>query len=108
MKIILITTFLLFSITAYCEETLCNKVESRGEGHWPLPEKAFTKERANKALETLAKFTSNGSTGADFAVVENELMYIKGYLLKSFLNSNDKLLLKEYCEFIENEAYVKH
>ena len=108
MKTIITFLLITFSLSIYAEETFCKKIESRGEGHWPLPEKAFTKERANKALKSLKEFTKNGSMGDDYVKVENELMFIKGYMLKIFLNPKDKTMLKEFCSFIENEAYVKH
>ena len=108
MKIIITLLLITLSSAVFSEETLCKRVESKGEGHWPLPENAFTKERANKALKTLGKFTKNGSMGTDYVKVENELMFIKGYMLKTFLDPKDKVMLKEYCTFIETEAYVKH
>ena len=108
MKTIISLIIITFSLNAFGEEALCKKVESRGEGHWPLPEKAFTKERANKALKKLEKFTNHSLKGADYINVENELMFIKGYMLKKFTIPKDKTMVKEYCTFIENEAYVKH
>ena len=108
MKTIITFLLITFSLSIYAEETVCKKTESRGEGHWPLPEKAFTKQRANKALKALEEFTKNGAMSADYVKVENELMFIKGYMLKTFLNPKDNSMLKEYCSFIENEAYVKH
>ncbi len=101
--------FLLFwGLPANSEESLCRKIESKGEGHWPLAECAFTKERANRAIEALSKLTNKTSMGADFVSVENELMYIKGYLLKQMTDPKDKEMRKEYCSFIENDAYIRH
>ena len=108
MKTIITILLITLSSSVFSEETLCKVVESRGEGHWPLPEKAFTKERANKALKALEKFTNHGLMGADYINVENELMFIKGYMLKKFTDPNDKTMVNMYCSFIENEAHVIH
>ncbi|MBL1275232.1 MAG: hypothetical protein COB30_004025 [Ectothiorhodospiraceae bacterium] len=108
MKYAIAIYLVLFSISVNSEESLCKKVESKGEGHWPLDESKFTKKRANSALESLSKLTNNTSMGADFVSVENELMYIKGYLLKQMTDPKDKEMRKEYCSFIENDAYIHH
>jgi hypothetical protein len=108
MKIIISLLIITFSLNVFGQEALCKKIESQGEGHWPIPEEAFTKERAQKALKTLEDFTAHGSMGADYVKAENELMFIKGYMLKTFLDPKDKVMLNEYCAFIENEAYVRH
>ena len=47
------------------ETRFCAVVESRGEGHWPVPEEAFTQARAQQALETIAQAVSSESVGAD-------------------------------------------
>ena len=108
MKTIIIILLISFSHSIYAEKTLCKIAESRGEGHWPLPEEAFTKERANKALKKLGKFTNQGLMGGDYVNVENELMFIKGYMLKKFTDPKDKTMVNMYCSFIENEAHVIH
>ena len=108
MKSTLLILLIIVSFSSYAEETLCNKIESKGEGHWPIPEKAFTKERANQALEILSNFTNKGTMDADYVSAENELIFIKGYMLKTFLRLGDKEMLKEFCAFIETEAYARH
>ena len=46
--------------------------------------------------------------GGDYVNVENELMFIKGYMLKKFTDPKDKTMVNMYCSFIENEAHVIH
>ena len=108
MKYTLSILLIIISFSTYAEETLCKRIESKGEGHWPIPEKAFTKERANQALELLSEFTNKGTMDADYVSAENELIFIKGYMLKAFLRPGDKEMLKEFCTFIETEAYARH
>ena len=93
---------LLLSLNVYSEEQNCPKVESKGEGHWPLPPEAFTESRFNEAVDYLNEIVKVRAEGRDYYNVENELMYIKGYMLKLHNES------EAFCEFIQKEAYVRH
>ena len=86
---------------------LCPVVESEGEGHWPLSEDAFTQDRAEMALESLTRAVNGEAVGVDFTTYENDLMYVKGYLLKSNAEVNDTDV-EFLCDFIKSEAYVHH
>ena len=86
--------------------TYCENVKSRGEGHWPIPEKAFTKKRAIEALGRVSKLAQEKD--GYYEVVENELIYVKGYFLIKSLQSGDKMAKKIFCEFVKTEAYVRH
>lgn len=87
---------------------MCKEIKSTGEGHWPISEKTFTKERALKATKTLNQLISLNEVVADYVSIENELLYIQGHMLKKYAKKNDEYFVKEYCNFIENEAYVRH
>ena len=106
-------------------ENLCEPVKSSGEGHWPIPEEAFTKEAAIKAADNLKSLLSDAdksdeffaqNVGIDFeSAVRNDLVSIEGYMLRvsaeNDLKENSqfsKWSLKAWCEFIRNEAVVWH
>lgn len=81
---------------------------------WYMPESAFTKVAANKALRELNNQVNNGVRGKDF-LVENELKIVKGYLYLAYLTehkkefgSEDRELQNEFCRFLSEEAYVSH
>ena len=82
MKILLFLS-ILFSWSVNAEESICPKVKSKGEGHWPIPESSFTKEAAKSALEKLDKYISEGTYGMDTVMIDNNFISLKGYLLKS-------------------------
>ncbi len=102
MKHTILFLFLLLSLNVFGGELNCSRVESKGEGHWPLPPEAFTESRYNEAIDYLDEIVKVRAKGRDFYNVENELMYIKGYMLKLHNES------KAFCEFIQKEAYVRH
>jgi len=81
---------------------------------WYIPESAFTKEEANKALKNLSNQVNAGVKGRDF-LIENDLKMIKGYLYRAYLaehkkafGEEDKILREDFCRFIREEAYVAH
>ncbi len=82
---------------------------------WYIPESAFTKEEANKALEALKSQINTDWKGADFPNVENHLKMVKGYLYRVYLDGykkqsgeDDKMLKSEFCRFLREEAVVSH
>ena len=89
------------------------KAENEGDP-WYIPESAFTKEAANKALKELSNQVNAGVKGRDF-LIDNELKMIKGYLYRAYLEEHkrafgeeDSMLREEFCRFIRDEAYVSH
>jgi hypothetical protein len=81
---------------------------------WYIPETAFTKEAATKALKALSAQVDGGVRGRDFDV-DNDLKMIKGYLYRTYLAEHEKAfgsedveLRKEFCTFLKTEAYVSH
>jgi hypothetical protein len=102
MKSVFLLVITVFSVNAFGTDISCPKVESRSEGHWPLPAEAFTLERYKKAIEHLNGIVKVNAEGRDYINVENELMYIEGFMLK--LHNETTM----FCEFIKNEAYVRH
>ncbi len=106
-------------------ENLCDPVKSSGEGHWPIPEEAFTKVAAIKAADDLKFLLNNAdksdeffaqNVGIDFeSAVRNNLISIEGYMLKlsaeNDLKENNifsKWSLKAWCDFLKNDAVVRH
>lgn len=96
----------------YCPPML--KAEKEGDP-WYIPESAFTKEEANKAIKELQSQVNTGWNGADFLNVENRLKMIKSYLFRVYLDGykkqfgeDDKTLKEEFCRFIREEAFVSH
>lgn len=89
------------------------KAEKEGDP-WYIPESAFTREAANKALQELSSQVNKGVKGRDF-LVENELKMIKGYLYRAYLaehrkefGTEDVSLRAEFCSFLHEEAFVSH
>jgi hypothetical protein len=79
-----------------------------------VPEAAFTKEAADKALKKLGDQVDGGVSGRDF-LVHNDLIMIKGYLYRAYLQEHEKAfgsedldLKKEFCDFLKAKAYVEH
>lgn len=99
---------ILISLSANADESICPKVISKGESSWPIPESAFTKEAAINALQNIGKYISDGTYGMDALVMDNDFLMIKGYLLKSRVNTDMPFVKNDFCNFIKNEAYVQH
>ena len=105
-------------VSSNAQELLCKEVKSKGEGHWPIPEKAFTKKRYDKAVACgitnvdevalLNELSDKEHAVADYTTIENEMIYIEGFFLKLYAESGDKEMKKQFCEFIQNKAYVRH
>lgn len=107
-------------------QQLCTPVESRGEGHWPIPEAEFTKERAESAAREMTDLlkhvegsyiTSKDVGGLDVGpYVLNRLVYIKGFALRSValedIGRGDREMAKwstdAFCTFLAEEALVWH
>ena len=90
------------------------KPEKEGDP-WYIPESAFTKDEANKALNQLQSEINTEWNGPDFVTVENRLKMIKGYLFRLHLEGyrkqfgrEDKALMEEFCRFIREQAYISH
>lgn len=96
------------SSSTFADENICPKVISKGEGNWPIQESAFTKETAKKSLKKLSKFISAGTYGMDSVAIDNELLILRGYLLKSRVKTGMLGSKEEFCRFIKDEAYVQH
>ncbi len=82
---------------------------------WYIPESAFTKEEANKAIKELQSQVNTEWKGTDFPNVENRLKMIKGYLFRVYLEGykkrfghDDKNLKEEFCRFLREEAFISH
>jgi hypothetical protein len=95
----------------YCPRVPEPKVEHDA---WYIPEAAFTKQAANKALKELSGQVNDGVSGRDF-LIENDLTMIKGYLYRAYLaehekafGSEDSDLKREFCEFLKTKAFVVH
>ena len=122
-KYTILIILLTASFSSY-SETYCDKRESTGEGDLPISEESFTKERAQNSLKYLSKYIEKTKSSErppdpeDMMEVENELIMIKGYIYKQILSTNSsehkiyknqkKYLKSEFCNFIQNEAHVRH
>jgi hypothetical protein len=107
---------LILGIGSAAAKDYCPKLpEAKKEGdRWYIPEAAFTKEAADKALKRLSEQIDVGVSGKDF-LVNNDLLMIKGYLYRAYLDEHEKTfgsedleLTKEFCNFLKNDAYVQH
>jgi hypothetical protein len=118
MKSLFIACFLLLLLIGqsavaadYCPAM--PKPEKEGDP-WYIPESAFTKEEANKALKELQSQINTDWNGADFVNVENHLKIIKGYLFRLYLDGyrkqfgQDDALREEFCRFLREEAFISH
>lgn len=104
----IIPIFFVISSLASASENICLEEKSKGEGSWPIAELSFTKEAAKKSVEKLKKFISSGTDGMDSEGISNELLMVRGYLLKSRVGTGMLGEKEEFCNFIKNEAYVQH
>lgn len=107
-------------------QQLCAPVKSRGEGHWPIPEAEFTKERAESAAREMTDLlkrvdgsymTSKDVGGLDVGpYILNRLVYIKGFALRSValedITHGEKEIAEwstdAFCTFLAEEALVWH
>ena len=62
----------------------------------------------DQALAYLAAAPEKLKLGMDFVGPETELVFIKGYLLKAAIREDDPGSIIMFCEYIKNEAYVRH
>ena len=118
MKISTLLLLLMFGVSAHAEERFCPKVnvKSQGEGHWPIPEKAFTREEAQKHWKSIQEILDGTMKDDDPEVWQNAFMMVRGYILKREIRrsiefKNDfmkKYATQEFCDFLETEAYVRH
>lgn len=95
----------------YC--TPMPKPKAEGDT-WYIPEEAFTKEEAMKALKGLEALVSQGWEDRDFDA-HNLPVRVRGYLYRSYLDEyrkkngkDDKYVKEAFCEFLRKEAFVSH
>ena len=120
MKIKSCTIALLMALTfglAAADELICEPIKSSGEGHWPIPESAFTKKNAIDKLEKLKSLMDVPAVLIEDleSRKHNTFVIFEGYILKKRIaeleaeNSDLVFKAKEaFCKFLENEAYVSH
>jgi hypothetical protein len=95
--------------------TLCVPVATQeiSEGLWPIPEDAFTEERARNEIEKLKRLLDPDGVEVDSVAWETSFVYIEGWYLKrqaieAKKRSDNGLLLSDFCTFIKERAYVHH
>lgn len=109
LKMIRVFIFYIAIISsANANESICPGVTSTGEGNWPIKESSFTKKAAITASNKLAQYISNGTQEIDSVVIDNDILMIRGYLLKSRVDKNILGSKEEFCGFIKHQAYVQH
>ena len=98
------------------EELICEVIESQGEGHWPIPESAFTRENAIEKLNRLKKLLDAPATLIDLeSHKHNAFVIYEGYVLKKRIaeleiNSTEYATAarEAFCRFLVEKAYVSH
>ena len=115
--------YLLFSalITAQSAlaSTICTPTESKGEGHWPIEEKVFSKSNAEASILSLGKLMLESEEKDEYfaenyaiswsEAVANEMVIVKGFTLKKLAEKEkSELAINNFCEFLEKEAFVSH
>ena len=108
---LLLLSHLVADAKDYCSPQPKAKSES---DTWYIPESAFTKAAANKALQNLTTQVNHGVKGLDF-MIETDLVMIKGYLYLSYIaqhkkqfGKDDPELIRQFCVFLAKDAYVSH
>ena len=107
MKYIVSVIVSFITYSSFASDNLCRSIESGGEGHWPIKESAFNLKNANEALSNLKHYMNNPESEVALEA-ENDWIIIKGYLLKEPALKGHKMDVKDFCNFIEQEAYVRH
>ena len=119
MKFIsLIIIFLSIMNVSFANENLvCQSVESKGEGHWPIPEEAFTKENSLKEINKLKAMLNTKAIYIEDmeSIKHNAFVIFEGYILKKRIielqaeNSDSVAMAKrEFCNFLKIKAYTSH
>ena len=107
MKILIFILFLISS-PAIAGNLICPKQISKGEGSWPIPESSFTKEAAQVAMRKLNLYLSKGTSDMDSVMIDNQILMVRGYLLKERVKDGVPDAKEEFCEFLKNDAFVQH
>lgn len=104
----LVLFLVAISSHAYAEGNLCGEVKSKYR--YPIVENNFTKKQFEYAVASLNETDKANAYDYDFYDIESDLMYIKGYMFKFHLknNPNNPVILKEFCIFLAEEAYLRH
>jgi hypothetical protein len=104
----LLLTFLVFFSHAHAEMKLCDSVDSKHR--YPLSESVFTKQNFEHALASLKDTDIYNAYDYDFFDIESDLMYIKGYMYKLHIKNNpgNPNMVIRFCNFMTNEAYLRH
>lgn len=116
MKTLHLFIALMMGITslAQASEKLCVPVKSSGEGHWPIPEKAFSKENALTGLKELDALLEEKENYIE-EDMHNAFVMIEGYILKKHISelkaeNSDQVnhATRDFCYFLKNKAYISH
>ena len=125
MKFIILLFLLTTMSPVSFAEKLCNDIPSKTQGHWQIPESAFTSVNAFKAQESLNSLmdgiketaqpiTLNNSVGL-YSEIKNHLIMIEGYILRSqaldsLVSDTDNAFAfkKTWCDFYKHQATVWH
>ncbi|MEQ9310000.1 MAG: hypothetical protein RLN90_11160 [Balneolaceae bacterium] len=103
--------------TIFAQDLICEPVKSRGEGHWPIPEDAFTRENALERIGNLKELIDQPVEYIDDleSIEHNTFVIFKGYILKRRIIDTietDSVWIKkmktDFCDFLKDEAYFSH
>ena len=118
IKLILIAfPLLIMASKLMADELICEPIESEGEGHWPIPESAFTRENAIKELDNLKALLDAPAIYVEDleSKKHNAFVIFEGYILKKRISELEETSTKvatearqEFCTFLKEKAYVSH
>jgi len=98
----------MLSSLSHAEKLLCPKVLSQGEGNWPISESTFTEAAAKEALNKLQIYISLNAPPVDTVIIDNELLMVRGYILKARAGEGLVGSKDDFCRFIKESAYLQH
>ena len=96
-------------------QSLCPKVKSdrSSEGAMPIPEKAFTKQAAERELQRLRTLLGPDGLAVDPPVWETSFVYLEGWYLKrqaleAKKGTGPAQAVDDFCTFMKERAHVRH
>ena len=89
------------------------KPDSTSEGAMPIPEKAFTRQAAERELGKLRSLLGPDGLAVDPPVWETSFVYLEGWYLKRQALEAKKgggpaEAITIFCDFMKERAYVRH
>jgi hypothetical protein len=96
-------------------QTLCANVkpDRTSEGSMSIPEKAFTRQAAERELQKLRTLLGPDGLVVDPPTWETSFVYLEGWYLKRQALEAKRAVgssqpVDDFCAFIKEKAYVRH